>query len=187
LVPLPHFTSQTDAAELDGVGRLPRLVPDPLFPQNEATVGPYESRSFWISLSLPPEVSPGPRAAKVQFSLFGDKQKAELPVQLEISPVVIQPRHDFHVIHWWRGEATWDFYKTGMFEDPRWWRITRAQLEDMLAHGSDVVYVPMFFDRRETFKRPCQLLKVSEPTPGKYDFDWSQVKKIHRPLQRNWF
>ena len=45
----------------------------------------------------------------------------------------------------------------------------------MLDHGSDVVYVPMFFDRRETFKRPCQLLIVNEPEPGKYEFDWTHV------------
>jgi hypothetical protein len=41
-----------------------------------------------------------------------------------------------------------------------------------------VVYVPIFFDRRETFKRPCQLLIVNEPTSGKYQFDWSEVKKF---------
>src|SRR6185312_3659961 len=48
----------------------------------------------------------------------------------------------------------------------------------MLAHGSDVIYVPIFFDRRETFKRPCQLLVVDEPEPGKYRFDWSHVKRF---------
>jgi hypothetical protein len=36
----------------------------------------------------------------------------------------------------------------------------------------------MFFDRRETFKRPCQLLVVNETAPGKYEFDWSGVKKF---------
>ena len=33
-------------------------------------------------------------------------------------------------VHWTRGEANWDFYKTDMFDD-RWWEITRAQLEDV--------------------------------------------------------
>jgi len=34
------------------------------------------------------------------------------------------------------------------------------------------------FSRREAFKRPCQLLVVNEPSPGKYTFDWSQVKRF---------
>ena len=54
----------------------------------------------------------------------------------------------------------------------------------MLAHGSDVVYVPLFFNRRETFKRPCQLLVVNEPSPGVYEFDWSQVKRFTDMVQR---
>ena len=101
----------------------------------------------------------------------------ELPVQLEVGELVLKPRRDFPIIHWWRGEATWDYYKTGMFDD-RWYKLTRAQLEDMLDHGSDEVYVPVFFDRRETFRQPCQLLAVNEPSPGKYEFDWSEVKKF---------
>jgi hypothetical protein len=51
--------------------------------------------------------------------------------------------------------AIWDYYQTGRF-DERWWQLTRANLADMLAQGSDVVYVPIFFNRRETFRRPCQ-------------------------------
>ena len=51
-------------------------------------------------------------------------------------------------------------------------------MEDMLAHGSDVAYVPIFFDRRETFKRPCQMLVANEPQAGKYEFDWARVKRF---------
>jgi hypothetical protein len=177
LVPMPHLTPNTELKELDGVGFLPGMVPDPLYPETKAVVGPYESRSFWITLNVPADAKPGPRAFTVRMSIAKQKP-VELPVTLQVSELVVQPRHDFPVIHWWRGEATWDWYKTGMFEDERWWKLTRDQLADMLAHGSDVVYVPVFFDRRETFKRPCQLLVVSEPEPGKYVFDWSQVKKF---------
>lgn len=99
-------------------------------------------------------------------------------MKLEISPFVIKPRENFPVTHWWRGEATWDYYKTGMFEDQRWWDLTRAQMQNMYDHGSNVVYVPMFFNRRETFKRPCQLLIINEPESGKYEFDWTNVKRF---------
>lgn len=46
----------------------------------------------------------------------------------------------------------------------------------MLDHGSDVVSVPLLVVRREAFKRPCQLLDVDEPSPGKYVFDWTRTK-----------
>jgi hypothetical protein len=148
-----------------------------LWPTTRANAGTKESRSFWITLNIPADAKPGAREFKVEMTTTTGK-KVELPVQIEIAELVVQPRKDFPVIHWWRGEATWDFYKTGMFEDQRWWDITKAQLQNMLEHGSDVVYVPMFFNRRETFKRPCQLLVITEPTSGKYEFDWATVKRF---------
>ncbi len=172
LVPMQHLTPGTAPEELDDVGHLPGLVPDPLMPTNKGVVGSFESRSFWITLNVPADAKVGVRELKVRVG------ETELPVKLDIAELVIQPRKDFPVIHWWRGEATWDFYKTGMFEDERWWKLTHDQLSNMLAHGSDVVYVPIFFDRRETFKRPCQLLIVDEPSPGKYTFDFSRVKRF---------
>jgi hypothetical protein len=176
-VPVWHHTTATATNDLDGLGKIPGLVPDPLWSMTRANAGINETRSFWITLNVPADAKPGPREITVELQIVKG-EKVRLPVQLEIAPLVVQPRKDFHVIHWWRGEATWDYYKTGMFEDQRWWDITRAQLMDMLDHGSDVVYVPIFFDRRETFKRPCQLLIVNEPTPGKYEFDWTQVKRF---------
>jgi hypothetical protein len=100
-----------------------------------------------------------------------------MPVALHVAELVVQPRRDFPVIHWWRGEATWDYYNTGRF-DERWWELTRAQLQDMWDHGSDVMPVPLLVARRETFKRPCQLLDVEETSPGRYAFDWSRTKRF---------
>lgn len=178
MVPMRHFTRNTEKAELDGIDHLPGLVPDPLMPTNRALVGPNESGSFWVTLNIPADAKPGKRSCTVRMTLLGNEPiSADLPADIEISEVGLQPRRDFPVIHWWRGEATWDIYKTEMF-DERWWALTKAQMENMLAHGSDVVYVPVFFDRRETFKRPCQLLEVAEPTPGNYQFGWSQVKRF---------
>jgi hypothetical protein len=174
--PVWHHTCNTANEERDGVGKIPGLVPDPLWPMQRANAGPNESRSFWVTLNIPADAKPGVREFNVQLTVFKGKP-VTLPVQIEISDFVVQPRTDFHVIHWWRGEATWDYYKLGMF-DAKWWQYTRWQLEDMLDHGSDVVYVPVFFDRREAFKHPCQLLIVDEPEPGKYKFDWSRVKRF---------
>jgi hypothetical protein len=178
LVPMPHLTPGTEPAELDGGGMLPGLVPDPLYPDAKTLIGPQESRSYWITLHIPADAEPGVRELKFKFFVGDLRQEVELPVKLEISPFVIKPRENFPVTHWWRGEATWDYYKTGMFEDQRWWDLTRDQMQNMYDHGSNVVYVPMFFNRRETFKRPCQLLIINEPEPGKYEFDWTNVKRF---------
>lgn len=178
LVVMQHLTPGTELNELDGADYLPGLVPDPLWPLEKVTsIGPNESRSFWITLQIPADAKPGIHGFKVKLAIGDGRQFVEMPVKIEISELVVQPRKNFRVTHWWRGEATWDYYKTGMF-DQRWWDITKAQMEDMLDHGSDVVFVPMFFSRRETFKRPCQLLIVNETKPGVYDFDWSQVKQF---------
>ena len=178
LVPMHHLTSGTAPEDLDGMEHLPGLVPDPLWPLTRvSSIGLNESRSFWITLNIPKDATPGTNEFKVRLSCNDGKQTVELPVSLEISEFVVKPRTNFPVTHWWRGEATWDYYKTDMF-DQRWWDITRAQMANMLDHGSDVVYVPMFFNRRETFKRPCQLLIVNERQPGQYEFDWTRVKQF---------
>lgn len=176
-VPMAHGTTNTDKSELEGGNFIPGLVPDPLFPENSAVVGPYENAAFWITIKVPTDAKPGLRTLNVHWDFLNDK-KADLTADVEVSEFVVKPRHDFPVIHWWRGEAIWDWYKTGMFEDPKYWEITRNYIQDMVDHGTDVVYVPIFFDRRETFARPCQLLKVTEPSPGKYEFDFSDVSKF---------
>ena len=187
LVVMQHLTPGTELNELDGADYLPGLVPDPLWPLEKVTsIGPNESRSFWITLQIPADAKPGIHGFKVKLAIGDGRQFVEMPVKIEISELVVQPRKNFRVTHWWRGEATWDYYKTGMF-DQRWWDITKAQMEDMLDHGSDVVFVPMFFSRRETFKRPCQLLIVNETKPGVYDFDWSQVKQFTDMCKKNRF
>jgi hypothetical protein len=178
LVPVAHHTGGTAPGEYDGGGHVPGLVPDPLYPECKTMIGPLESRSYWITLRIPENAKPGKRELTFRFYLGDLRQEFTLPVSLEISEFVVKPRENFPITHWWRGEATWDYYKTGMFEDERWWQLTRDQLQNMYDHGSNVVYVPMYFNRRETFKRPCQLLVVDEPQPGQYEFDWKLVKRF---------
>ncbi|MGC9360627.1 MAG: hypothetical protein ACP5G7_09685, partial [Anaerolineae bacterium] len=40
-VPMPHLSTQTEATDLEGLGHVPGLVPDPLFPEQGSLVGPY--------------------------------------------------------------------------------------------------------------------------------------------------
>jgi hypothetical protein len=180
LTPVQHLTLETPLRELEGGGRfIPGLVPDSLWPVSTAEVCPFESRSFWVTLTIPKWVEPGKRTLQVRLTRRENEElAAELPIQLTIAPLVLKPRHDFPVTHWWWPQSTWDQHKTGMF-DERWWRITRAQMENMFAHGCDVVYVPIFFfSFPKTVERPGQMLIVREPAPGVYQFDWSHVKRF---------
>ena len=61
-VPLPHRNANIDLKVADGGDLLPGLVPDPLFSEQAADVGPYENQSFWITVKVPATVAPGTRA-----------------------------------------------------------------------------------------------------------------------------
>lgn len=174
-VPMRFGTTDTPASDLDSG---PGFVPDPLFNDQVADVGPFENTAFWITVKAPADAKPGSHELNIRFSFDEAKKAADLKANITVSEFVVKPRHDFPVIHWWRGECLWDYYKTGMFEDEKLWTITRNYIEDMIAHGTNSVYVPVFFFRRETFTRPCQLLKVTEPEPGKYTFDFTDVHRF---------
>ncbi|RIK75229.1 MAG: hypothetical protein DCC67_15580 [Planctomycetota bacterium] len=180
LTPVQHVTLDTPLDELDGGGKyVPGLVPDPLWPKTTAEVCPFESRSFWITLSVPKDAAPGEHSFRVCLTLNeAGEQRVELPVRLTVAPLVLQPRRGFPVTHWWWASSTWEQYKTEMFHE-RWWQITRAQMENLFAHGNDVAYVPMFaFAFPKAFERPGQMLIVEEGPPGVYRFDWSRVKRF---------
>jgi hypothetical protein len=176
-VPQWNFTADVPPSELDGWGHVPGLVPDPLYPQPRATVGPYAAQSFWITVEVAKDAKPGLRKLPVTFTSASWKQPVTLNGELEISRFVVQPRKDFHVTHWWNADAIYDWYKQPVFGEA-WWKMAPAYLNDMVQHGSDVILVPIFYMRREIVARPSQLLLIDEPSPGKYVFDWSRVRRF---------
>lgn len=179
LVPVQGFTTDVRKEELDGLGYLPGLVPEPLYPFTKAEANPFASRSFWVTLNIPKDMKPGMHSYKIKMEWKKGKEELSktLTLKLNVASLVIQPRHDFHVTHWWRGEATSIYYKTKMF-DETWWKHTRAQMQNLIDHGTDVAFIQNFFEFKVLFKQPCQMLIVNEPSPGKYDFDWSVIKKF---------
>lgn len=175
LVPLHHFTTDVRKEEMDGIGYLPGLVPEPLYPLTKVEANPYASRSFWVTLQVPADISPGMHTCDVKVKW--NKGEQVLKLKLNVSKLVLQPRRNFPVTHWWRGEATSIYYKTAMF-DERWWKHTEAQMRNLMEHGTDVAFVQNFFEFKTLFKQPCQMLLVNEPSPGKYTFDWSVIKRF---------
>jgi hypothetical protein len=181
-VPTPHRTTDVDISEGDGVPYIPGMVPDPLFPEQSADVGPWENQSFWISVTVPAKVEPGPRQIKVVLTSLNPKTKekavvGELTANLDVRSFTVGARHDFPVTHWWHADALYDYYKTEPFSE-KWWEQAELYLKDMTAHGSNVIMVPIFHTRREIVPRPPQLLGVTEPSPGKYEFDFTEVKRF---------
>lgn len=175
LVPMHHFTTDVRKEEMDGIGYLPGLVPEPLYPLTKVEANPYASRSFWVTLNIPDGITPGVHTYDVK--LKWNKGEQRLKLKLDISKLVLQPRRNFPVTHWWRGEATSIYYKTTMF-DERWWKHTEAQMRNLREHGTDVAFIQNFFEFKVLFKQPCQMLIVNEPSPGKYTFDWSVIKRF---------
>ena len=94
-----------------------------------------------------------------------------------MSQVVLQPRHEFPVTHWWNADAIYDWYKLPVFGE-KWWKLMPAYLDDMVAHGSDVILVPIFYYAPRD--RGAALVNSSSSTSrsGKYEFDWSRVKRF---------
>src|SRR5687767_13855856 len=68
-VPLRNLNTYTPADELDGIGQVPGMCPDPLFPEITAHVGPQSNGVFWISVAVPEAAATGPQRLNVRLTL----------------------------------------------------------------------------------------------------------------------
>ncbi|MCL5996429.1 MAG: DUF4091 domain-containing protein [Chloroflexi bacterium] len=172
-VPMLHHNTATPQDELDGVGHIPGYVPDPLFPEQTVIVGGLESHAFWVTVSVPPDATPGPLELSIHFECAGEPL-APLTVHLDVQPLVVPARQGFPVTHWFYADALCDWYKVEPFEE-KFWQVVQPYMVDLVAHGDNCQYVPIFTPPTDGVKRPTQLLKVTEPAPGQYWFDFSDV------------
>jgi hypothetical protein len=58
-VPIQQLDTDVPLDETDGVGNVPGLVPDPLYPEQTAHVGPEANAAFWITLRAPADAKVG--------------------------------------------------------------------------------------------------------------------------------
>lgn len=172
-VPVYHHNTPVDE-DTAGRGQIPGYVPDPLFDEQELLLMPDETHAFWITVR-PEAQTPGDFPVTVTvMSEGGDPSALTATVRLyDIEPA---PRKGFHITHWFYVDALIDWYQTDLF-DRRFWQVLPSYIEDVVAHGQDTLYVPVFTPSLDGVKRPSQLLHVTEPAPGTYRFNWRDVQR----------
>lgn len=170
-----HHNTDTPTAELDGIGFIPGLVPDPLYDENCATIGPQESVSFWITVSTPRDFNPGINRLGVDFLVDGNRT-ATLSVALDVRPVTLEDTAGILVTHWFYADALCDWYNAEPY-DERFWSIVKPYMRDLVEHGNNCQYVPIFTPPTDGVKRPHQLLKVTPCANGGYMFDFTDVSR----------
>lgn len=191
-VPMRNLTADVPRDELEGVGHVPGLVPEPLLPADSVLVGPFSTAAFWVSLHVPPDTRPGP--VKVRVSFFVEEERHfpgygsaggfrpwshELQAMLDVRPVVIAARRDFPVTQWISIESIWDYYKIEPYGE-RFWQLADAYIANLVSHGVDAIYTPIFNGRHEQLARPPQLLRVRRPARDRYEFDFTDVRRWTR-------
>ena len=187
-VPVKHHNTDTEKSELDGVGHIPGMVPDPLFPEHSVTAGPFETHAFWVTVNVPTDASPGERGLEVRFIIGPIRPIETLSATIHVSPLILHPADDSPVAHWFYADALCDWHKVEPFEEA-FWHVVKPYMLDMVEHGGNCMYVPLFTPPTDGVKRPTQLLKVSE-SGGQYAFDFSDVKKwvaLAKECGAQWF
>ena len=184
LVPVPNMNIpfEHDPIDNDCWGKVPGMVPDPLFDSDEEVLRPCQKQAFWFSFRTPEKTAPGAYVLTVRLQMFD--RKGEKPVgrplvrklTVRVHDVVLKPHRGFCVTHWIYCDCIAAWYRTNGF-DERFWKLLEAYLRNMAEHGQDAVYVPVFTPSLDKDKIPSQLLKVKRRGKGRYRFDWSDVKR----------
>jgi len=184
-VPVRHRNTPVVEGPLDadGAGLIPGYVPDPLFEEDTVLLADHETHAFWITVQPGPDARPGLHRLPVRVSAEGGYQEEHV-VTVRLHDLVINRRAGFPVTNWFYVDSLIDWYKTDLFDD-RLWQILSRYIRDVVEHGQDTLYVPVFTPPLDGVKRPTQLLRVRRPAPDVYEFDWQDVRRYIRLAARH--
>ncbi len=177
-VPVRHLNTDTPGSETEGGEFLPGYAPDPLFNEEEILLPSGETHAFWISVVPQARAQPGDHEIGIRVVPAKGRGRTHR-VSFKAYPVRLKPRRNFSVTHWFYVDALFDWYRTEGF-DQRFWEVLPAYLRNLVDHGQDTLYVPVFTPPLDGVKRPSQLLKVSRKSGGGYRFDWTDVRRFIR-------
>lgn len=179
-VPVRHHNTpiESDTADVEGVGQIPGYVPDPLFDENEIFLPEGETHAFWITVRPGADAAPGLHT--ITLSLRPENgSTVDHTVDVILHNVALQPRESFAITHWFYNDALMDYYRTDGF-DASFWRVLPAYIRNVVNHGQDTLYVPVFTPPLDGVKRPSQLLHVTRTGDQHYRFDWRDVERYIR-------
>jgi len=179
-VPVAHHNTPMVAGPLDvdGIGTVPGYVPDPLFDENTLVLPVGETHAFWFTVRPGLNAAPGRHTITVTLSPEKGKSVSHT-LTVTLHGLVIQPRHDFDITHWFYADALMDWYKTDLFDD-RFWEIAARYMKNVVEHGQNMLFVPVFTPPLDGVKSPTQLLRVKRAGKDRYEFDWSDVRRYLR-------
>jgi hypothetical protein len=185
-VPVRHHNLPVDvpAADIDGLNEIPGFVPDPLLDEDVILLPPNETHAFWVTVQPPETTPPGQYELEVSVApesgggASGGSVAALIShrVPVTVYDVVLAPREGFQITHWFYIDALMDYYGTNGF-DRTFWSILPNYMRNLVEHGLDTIYVPVFTPPLDGVKRPSQLLRVSRIGADTYRFDWRDVRR----------
>jgi hypothetical protein len=181
-VPLRHHNTDIPVDELDGWGHVPGYVPDPLFDETMVRLPAFETHAFWLTIVPAEAAAPGDYVIKVRVVPAGGRPHLQR-ITVRTHDVTIAPRHDFAVTHWFYNDAILDAHGCATF-DERYWSILPNYVRNVVEHGQDTLYTPVFTPPLDGVKRPSQLLRVQATGADTYAFDWRDVKRYVDLAQR---
>lgn len=182
-VAVSHRNTATPESDIDGVNNYPGFVPDPLFDEAELTLPPAETQSFYITLVPPRRAQPGVSPVTVTLAHKEGKTIRTHTANITLHDVAIRPRRNFPVVQWFYADQLIDWYKTDLFDD-RFFKLAEAYFRNLVEHGQDTAYVPVFTPPLDGVKRPSQLLRVTKSGKDRYKFDWSDVQRYVRLMKK---
>ncbi|MBP5638498.1 MAG: DUF4091 domain-containing protein [Victivallales bacterium] len=177
-VPVRHRnTGMENCTELDieNGGAIPGYVPDVLFDDVTTIVPPGETHTYWFTVTPAPKTAPGNYKITVTL-LPKDGSPIAMIAKVTVHNVLLKPRKDFNITHWFYADSLLDWYRLKPF-DERFWEIAEKYIRDYAQHGLDTLYVPAFTPPLDGVKRPTQLIKVKKLGKEKWSLDWTQVDR----------
>ena len=177
-VPVRHHNTPVEPSseDIDGRGYIPGYVPDPLLEEQDVYLPAGETHAFWVTVCPGEDTAPGVYDLKAVVSSTGGCEDCAHTASVTVHNVVLEKRRDFPITHWLYCDALIDWYGTDLF-DARFWSILPQYVRNVVVHGQDMLYVPVFTPPLDGVKRPTQLLRVAREGRDGYHFDWQDVKK----------
>src|SRR5690606_13080511 len=69
-VPMQHLNTFVPKEEIEGIGFIPGLCPDPLYPETSVQVGPESNGVFWITVKVPSDIPTGTHRLTAKVNLL---------------------------------------------------------------------------------------------------------------------